>query len=364
MVEPQAFVATSFEKSDHAAVESFREAIESGGFRAHIDKAGSPENPPTKVRASLVESDCVILVVFRRDPLKKGSWTSSTWVANEAGMAWAYGKPLLAFVEEGVKDLGILPSVGSYTSFNRERLGTPKEINKIHEALVALREKVGSTAQLEQLQWIDRVLTPIGKGLITKLSEQGSLYPTEDETRFYEVAESVVKNSDTVRFATKTPVLLLPDELGTQGRRAYRDALMERLKGGTFEARYMFSLPQTMAVLQGYASRTADEQEMAVATLRGVQQAMDAGTLDLRSAASDDFVSCIIGGSEMAYLWKSPQEGRSIATVYESRPLIVEQFRGFFEKVFHGARRVRHADIEDWVQLIRGAQPEGARIPE
>jgi hypothetical protein len=358
MTKPQAFVATSFEKGDREAVESFREAIEAGGFQPFIDKSGSPDNPPTKVRQSMVSSDCVILVMFRRDQLKKGGWKSSTWIANEAGMAWAYGKPILAFVEDGVKDLGILQSVDSYTVFDRKKLGTAEEANKIHAALVSLRERVGSAAQLEQLEWIDRVLTPMGKSLISKLSEQGNLYPTEDEGRFYDVAESIVKSSEKVRFATKTPVLLLPGELGTQSRRTYRDALMERLKGGTFEAKYMFSLSQTIAELQRYSSRTADEQEMAVTMLRSVQQAIDAGTLELRSAASDDFVSCIIGKSEMAYLWKSPQEGRSIATIYESRPLIVEQFQRFFDKAFAGAKRVRNAEIDEWVQMIRGLQPE------
>lgn len=133
---------------------------------------------------------------------------------------------------------------------------------------------------------------------------------------------------------------------------------MERLKGGTFEAQYMFSAAQTMAELEKYSRRTADEQEMAVSMIRSVQQGIDAGTLDLRSAPSDDFVSCIIGKSEMAYLWKSPQEGRSIATIYESRPLIVEQFQRFFDKAFAGARRMRNGDLDEWVQMILGPRAE------
>ena len=357
MAEPRAFVATSFERADREAVERFRRAIEAGGFVPHIDKSGSPDSPPRKVRESILGSDCVILVVFRRDQLKNGGWISSSWIANEAGMAWAYGKPILAFIEEGVVDHGIIDGLGSYTAFRKNKLDKADENYKINAALVALHEKLGAAAQVEQLEWIDRVLTPAGRSLISKLSEQGNIFPSEDETRFYEVAESIVEKSEKVKFATKTPVLLLQEELATEGRRRYRDALMERLKGGTFEAQYVFSMPRTMERLRSYASKTTPEQENAVAIIRGVQQAIDAGTLDLRSAPGDDFISCIIGKSEMAYLWKSPQEGRSIATIYESRALIVEQFSGFFDKIFSAARRVRAGDLEGWVDIVTGKAP-------
>jgi hypothetical protein len=360
MAEPRAFVATSFEEDDIEPLERFKRAIEAAGFHPFVDVAGSPDNPPKKVREHILESDCVIVVAFKRDELKTKGWRSSSWIDNEAGMAWAYGKPILAFVEEGVSDLGILRTLGSYTHFRRANLEKAEETNKIHAALAALRDRLSTSAQVEQLEWIERVLTPAGRSLVNKLAGEGSLYPSEDEGRFYEVAESIVRSSDMVRFATKTPVLLLPEEVSTEVRKRYRDALMERLRIPTFEAHYMFSLPQTMAHLQSYSSRNSDEQEMAVATLGGVQQAIEAGTLELRSAASDDFVSCIIGKGEMAYLWKSPQEGRSIATIYEGRPLIVEQFVRFFDKVFASARHVRQGELDEWARIVRGERLEDA----
>ena len=346
------FVATSFEPKDQSAVDRFKSAIEAGGFHPIIEKAGSPDSPPKKVRESIMDSDCMILVAFRRDELKKRGWATSAWIANEAGMAWAYGKPILAFVEEGVKDIGMLKGLASYTTFERAKLGSADQNDSIHQALVALKEKIGPSSQVEQLELIEQVLTPMGKGLIGKLSEQGNLYPTDDDSKFYEVAESIVDKSEMVRFATKTPVLLLQDESSTALRRKYRDTLLERLKESPFEARYMFSFPRTMAQLESYATRGAAEKESAVNTLRSVQHAIDAGTLDLRAASGDDFVSCIIGKSEMAYLWKSPQEGQSIATIYESRPLFVEKFAGFFDKVFTSSKRVKSPEIDQWVDMV------------
>ena len=53
---------------------------------------------------------------------ENNSWKSSEWIQNEVGMAYAYGRDVIAVVEEGVKDEGMLKDIRWCYSFNRDRL--------------------------------------------------------------------------------------------------------------------------------------------------------------------------------------------------------------------------------------------------
>ena len=76
------------------------------------------------------KSDFVFILMPRRyqcydEESGNNLWKSSEWIQNEIGMAYAYERDIIAVVEEGVKDEGMLKDIRWCYSFNRDRLSIP-----------------------------------------------------------------------------------------------------------------------------------------------------------------------------------------------------------------------------------------------
>ena len=64
---------------------------------------------------------------------------------------------------------------------------------------------------------------------------------TRDEEYFYSLGAEILRHSKTVRFAAKTPALLLYSERLSAGRTLYFNTLKEAVTNKTIQAKYLFS---------------------------------------------------------------------------------------------------------------------------
>ena len=88
----KAFVSCRFHSEDGAVVRWFERKLKSLGLQAHTARAPRSVPPPAKVVADIMDSDFLVAVVTK---------TPSPWIQNEIGMAYALGKPVIAFFETG-----------------------------------------------------------------------------------------------------------------------------------------------------------------------------------------------------------------------------------------------------------------------
>jgi len=80
-----------------------------------------------KAREGIKKAKFVFMVIPKRyhyhgEESGNDIWKGSEWIQNEIGMAYAFKKDIIAIVEEGVKDEGMLKDIRWCYSFNRDRL--------------------------------------------------------------------------------------------------------------------------------------------------------------------------------------------------------------------------------------------------
>lgn len=123
LLKYKAFISCSFNKDDEKIINTIKNFAESLGFIPYIANDGHSKAPIEKVKAEILEADCLIAICTKKAKIERTSdWKTSDWILNEIGMAVMAKKPLIAFVESGVKIHGILPNITSYKEFERENL--------------------------------------------------------------------------------------------------------------------------------------------------------------------------------------------------------------------------------------------------
>lgn len=119
----KAFVSCSFDEIDKDVVNYFCNLISSFDFQIDVSNEGHPSPVQEKVKSSISISDCLIAICTKKNKIENSEFfKTSDWILNEIGMAFALNKPIVAFVEEGVKMEGFLPQVTSYKTFHRDTL--------------------------------------------------------------------------------------------------------------------------------------------------------------------------------------------------------------------------------------------------
>jgi nucleoside 2-deoxyribosyltransferase len=104
-----------------------------------------------KILEEIKHSDLLISIITK----ERGD---SAWIQNELGMAYALGKPILPFFEEGINSEGFAPLVGEYITFNQENLAelikdSDRIIKGIKIAVVEQRDRYRQhAAQLMALE--------------------------------------------------------------------------------------------------------------------------------------------------------------------------------------------------------------------
>lgn len=127
---PKVFFSHSFMRSD-AEINEFFRALLLFFFVdvVTIERDTRPLDKIQKAREGIKSSHILFIVMPKRYKCyeDEGSyfWRSSEWIQNEIGMAYAFNKNIVAVIEEGVKDEGMLKDLRWCYTFNRDRLQFP-----------------------------------------------------------------------------------------------------------------------------------------------------------------------------------------------------------------------------------------------
>ena len=118
---------------------------------------GTSAAPLDQLRRSISECQLVCAIVTIRDG------ASPQWISTEIGYALALDKPVCAFVEEGINDLGIIPHGFEYKLFERHALGAsaPDYIKYIFGARSRAQDKAGKTRSelIVTIEYLQKLLT-------------------------------------------------------------------------------------------------------------------------------------------------------------------------------------------------------------
>ena len=119
MKQVKAFFSCRFNDADADIVKYFKSIARESGIEPILADEPSTEPIADKIDALLDEAGCLVAILT---PSAVSDKVCSSWVNQEIGMARARKLPILAFVEEGIDDLGILPGIASYVRFDRANL--------------------------------------------------------------------------------------------------------------------------------------------------------------------------------------------------------------------------------------------------
>ncbi|MBN1384734.1 MAG: hypothetical protein JW983_07640, partial [Elusimicrobia bacterium] len=123
------FLSYSFDKKDEKVMNWFKNLIEGNIQGCEIVTAKRPKYSVIWEKIEKIISPCpVVLGILTKNQkiANKNEWKTKGWILSELGYGFGKGKDIPAFVEEGVKDIGIV-SNKEYISFNRHNLDTKKK---------------------------------------------------------------------------------------------------------------------------------------------------------------------------------------------------------------------------------------------
>lgn len=132
------FISRSFRDEDKRICTWFKELLRA--FGDDLLEAGNRPNPPREQIDQLIdEADMLCAVVSSRDG------AVPQWISYEITRAYDRGIPVFGFIEEGIADLGSLPSILTYKPFNRRSLGhrAPEYVAYICEARRIAYQQLG-----------------------------------------------------------------------------------------------------------------------------------------------------------------------------------------------------------------------------
>ena len=130
-VRPQVFFSHSFREVDRETNETFKSLLAFFYIPCYtIERDTRSIDKIQKAREGIKDSDFVFIVMPKRyqcydEECSNNLWRSSEWIQNEIGMAYMNKKDIIAVIEEGVKDEGMLKDIRWCYSFNRDRLSIP-----------------------------------------------------------------------------------------------------------------------------------------------------------------------------------------------------------------------------------------------
>jgi hypothetical protein len=118
-----AFVGHSFSEDDQWLIVDFKSLLTKLGLICDSGERPATKSVSEKVKERVRASDIFVGIFTRRERIEgREEWTTSPWVIEEKAMAIELGKPLLLFIEEGVKEIGGLQGDYEYVSFSRDKL--------------------------------------------------------------------------------------------------------------------------------------------------------------------------------------------------------------------------------------------------
>jgi len=133
---PKMFVSLSYAKKDKK-VHDFFLGILSSYFSIDPPDLVSSHPPHEKVPNLIKKCEVFVAIATKRYKIeKKNMWKTSDWIPQEIGMALAYKKPCLIFVENNVDLTGVSKSISTLGFFDRDSLE-----ERVGEFIPAIREE-------------------------------------------------------------------------------------------------------------------------------------------------------------------------------------------------------------------------------
>jgi len=121
------FVSMSFDEVDQDVNEYVTGLLNALQIDFETGERYSKDSIPEKVKSRIRSSDLVIFIFVKRDKIEGGGYTTPSWLLKELGIAQEAGKDVIAWVEQGIKDIAGLNWEKEVIYFVRDDV---KEIEK------------------------------------------------------------------------------------------------------------------------------------------------------------------------------------------------------------------------------------------
>lgn len=203
------------------------------------------------------------------------------------------------------------------------KLGIPDEL----DSAGSYKKRVAERVLLAKRFWDNQL--PQSKGL-------GAVSTNEED--FYELASQLFRTVRKERIigATKTPVLLLSNEVDTPGRSVYYDDFLASAESRNAQIQYLVSLPKTLDQMNRI-KRGTEKARLQMEHFRRATTLERAGLVEIRSVVESQFNSCILGPRYGAVLHKDPVLDRVIFVErVEGQRLAL--YTRYFEEVLSNAQ--------------------------
>ncbi|PKP56886.1 MAG: hypothetical protein CVT89_05395, partial [Candidatus Altiarchaeales archaeon HGW-Altiarchaeales-2] len=130
----KAFIAHSFDEKDQEIVDWITYKLKK---HFEIVTGAKPEAKilTEKIFPRIDKCNVFCGILTKRYHNDKDEWVTSPWIYNETGYALLNKKKILVFLEEGVKDLGIVSKDYEYVPFNREKIKRKDGIKQLKKKI-------------------------------------------------------------------------------------------------------------------------------------------------------------------------------------------------------------------------------------
>jgi hypothetical protein len=130
------FVSMSFDEKDQDINQYVTGILEALQIDFETGERYSKDSIPQKVQSRIRSSDLFIIIFVKRDKIEGGGYTTPSWLLKELGIAQGARKDIIAWVEEGIKDIAGLNYEKEVIYFERNSVkGIKKATIKFLQAL-------------------------------------------------------------------------------------------------------------------------------------------------------------------------------------------------------------------------------------
>lgn len=128
------FVSMSFDETDQDINQHVTGILKALQIDFETGERYSKESIPQKVQSRIRSSDLFIIIFVKRDKIESGGYTTPSWLLKELGIAQGARKDVIAWVEEGIKDIAGLNYEKEVIYFERNN------VKKIKKATIKFLE--------------------------------------------------------------------------------------------------------------------------------------------------------------------------------------------------------------------------------
>jgi hypothetical protein len=157
----QVFLSKSFQAHDRSVNERVQALCSGLGLNCKTVDYASPRTPAKEAQRLIEEREGLVAVAVRRDRVGN-EYEMPPAVMQEIAMASARDKPILLFLEDGVRASGFIPTIGTYVRFKRSELNEPTRLETLVASIDAFRReiqarRVGPVDTFANTYYIDRM---------------------------------------------------------------------------------------------------------------------------------------------------------------------------------------------------------------